>query len=170
MKILYNESEPFCMNIEKLNETNRAIPKPSINSPARENQTETNISNYLERYLKLACKKIVHDAEALFESADQVKMNTIKIAYPIILIFGLLGNLLSLIIMLKIYRGKKRGEQRFLINLIALSIADLAVLTFSCFREYSDDVLEWRLRSANLFFCKFFYFNCYLFSCFSSIP
>jgi hypothetical protein len=170
MNILFKEetkSETFCSNIQKL-KFKRSIYNQGINSPAKENPTETIISNYLEKYLKLFCEKIRHDEEALFESADQVKRDTIKIAYPIILIFGLLGNILSFLIMIKIYREKKRGEHRFLVNLIALSIADLAVLTFGCFREYSDDVLEWRLRSTNLFFCKFFYFNCYLFSCFSA--
>ena len=164
MNLIYNDeykSETFCLTIKQLN----LKENPSNQSI---NGTVNIISNHLEKYLKLVCHKIRQDETILFEPADQVKINTIKIAYPIILVFGLLGNILSFIIMLKIYKRKKRGENRFLINLTALTLADLAVLTFGCFREYSDDVLEWRLRSMNLFFCKLFYFNCYLFSCFSS--
>jgi hypothetical protein len=153
----YKKSETFCLTIEKLN-SNENISNQSISI----------ISNYLEKYLKLACQHIRREEKSLFEPVDQVKMNTMKIAYPLILVFGLVGNILSFIIMIQVYKRKRRAENRFAINLIALSIADLAVLTFGCFREYSDEVLEWRLRSTNLFFCKFFYFNCYLFSCFSS--
>ena len=93
--------------------------------------------------------------------------NIIKYTYPIILFVGIIGNILSFIIMLKIYR-RKRVSYKFAINLIALSLADLSVLIFGCFREYSDDVFDLKLKTMNNFSCKLLYFSCYLFSCFSA--
>lgn len=93
--------------------------------------------------------------------------NIIKYTYPIILFVGVIGNILSFIIMLKIYR-RKRVSYKFAINLIALSLADLSVLIFGCFREYSDDVFDFKLKTMNNFSCKLLYFSCYLFSCFSA--
>ena len=127
------------------------------------------ISIHLEKYLTIMCK--YHNEQSLKQSENknnQVNIFILKYIYPAILVFGLLGNLISLIIMIKIYKNKKKTRFRFSLNLAALSLADLAVLIFGCFREYSDDILEWRMRSMNMFMCKFIYFNCYLFSCFSA--
>ena len=96
-----------------------------------------------------------------------INFSIIKYIYPIILTIGIIGNILSIILMIKAYKIKKYSC-KFLINLIVLSIADLSVLIFGCFREYSDDVLEWKLRSMNIYSCKMIYFSCYLFSCFSA--
>ena len=96
-----------------------------------------------------------------------INYSIIKYIYPIILTVGIIGNILSIILMIKTYK-KKKYSCNFSFNLIALSIADLSVLIFGCFREYSDDVLEWKLRSMNIYSCKMIYFSCYLFSCLSS--
>jgi hypothetical protein len=168
MNLIFSEDskpENFCLTIERLNLT-EDISNESINTTQAQS-SDNIISNHLEKYLKIVCQHIMQNEKNLFGSSDQIKVNIVKIAYPIILVFGILGNLISLIIMIKIYR-RKNSLNRFSINLAALSLADLAVLIFGCFREYSDDVFEWRLRSINVFFCKSFYFNCYLFSCFSS--
>jgi hypothetical protein len=127
------------------------------------------ISIHLEKYLTIMCNH--HKEQSLKHSEDknsQVNIFILKYFYPAILVFGLLGNLVSLIIMINICKNKKKPRFRFSLNLAALSLADLAVLIFGCFREYSDDILEIRLRSMNVFMCKFIYFNCYLFSCFSA--
>ena len=124
-----------------------------------------NYFKIFENYLKIICE--IQDDGANEIQSDQIKLSILKYVYPIILVFGILGNIVSLTVMIKIYI-KKRGLYGFTLNLAALSLADLAVLIFGCFREYSDVILEWRLRSMNLFMCKFFYFNCYFFSCFSA--
>ena len=128
------------------------------------NDTQFLISNLLEN-LKVVCEK-PNDEINKFQS-NFIKLNIVKYVYPIILVFGIVGNILSFIVMLRVYKRKK-SSYRFALNLAALSLADLAVLIFGCFREYSDDILEWRMRSMNMFMCKFIYFNCYLFSCFSA--
>ena len=96
-----------------------------------------------------------------------INYSIIKYTFPIILTVGVIGNIISIIILIKTYKRKKHSC-KFLINLIALSIADLSVLIFGCFREYSDDVLEWKLRSMNIYSCKIIYFSCYFFSYLSS--
>ena len=123
------------------------------------------ISSQIDKYFNLVCEK----REIINENvhSNLIKLNIVKYIYPIILIFGLLGNVISLAVMIRIYRRKKHSY-KFSFNLAALSIADLAVLIFGCFREYSDDILDWRLRSRSAILCKMIYFNCYLFSCFSA--
>ena len=96
-----------------------------------------------------------------------INYSIIKYTYPVILTIGVIGNIVSIILLIKTYKRKKYSC-KFLINLIALSIADLSVLIFGCFREYSDDVLEWKLRSMNIYSCKIIYFSCYFFSYLSS--
>ena len=58
---------------------------------------------------------------------DSERANIIKLVYPFILIFGIFGNLLSLLVMTKI---TKRGinYQKFSFSLAVLSIADLGKL------------------------------------------
>ena len=110
---------------------------------------------------KLSPNKIIKNKQ------KSINYSIIKYIYPIILTVGIIGNILSIILMIKTYKRKKYSC-KFSFNLIALSIADLSVLIFGCFREYSDDVLEWKLRSMNIYSCKMIYFSCYLFSCLSS--
>ena len=104
------------------------------------------------------------------KSIDQTKMVKhfiLAYAYPVISILGIISNIISFIIMLRLYKRKK-NTYRFSIILAALSLADLAVLIFGCLREFTDHMLEWKLSSINIYFCKIIYFNCYLFSCFSA--
>lgn len=167
MNMIYNENsrpETLCLAFDRLN-ISESISNQSFNSSIK--STETLFSTYLEVYFKLICQQLRQDKKNLFGSPNQVNLNALKIAYPVLLVFGILGNLVSFVVMLKMHKRKKKSN-RFSINLAALALADLAVLIFGCFREYSDDILEWRIRSMNSFFCKLFYFECYLFSCFSA--
>ena len=125
---------------------------------------DSTVSYQIVNNMKFLCKK---QSNIQVDQSRLIKHYIIMYVYPIILVFGILGNILSFIVMLRVYRRKK-SSYRFALNLAALSLADLIVLIFGCFREYSDDILEIRLRSINIYFCKFIYFNCYLFSCFSS--
>ena len=111
--------------------------------------------------------KVLNQNKTTKNKQKSINFSIIKYIYPIILTVGIIGNILSIILLIKTYKRKKYSC-KFLINLIVLSIADLSVLIFGCFREYSDNVLEWKLRSMNIYSCKMIYFCCYLFSCLSS--
>ena len=162
MDIIYNENskpETFCLAFKRLNLDENTSNHGLNSSIIKEKSTETAISNYLKAYIKLICQQLKQN--------DPVNLNIVKIAYPILLVLGILGNLVSIMVMIKMYKRKNKSN-RYSINLAALAFADLVVLIFGCFREYSDDILEWRIRSMNAIFCKLFYFECYLFSCFSA--
>lgn len=120
-----------------------------------------NMSKYVEKIcLDLPMKLIKHEA-------DQMKLNLIKYFYPILLIFGIIGNLISFCVMVRIY---KRGKnfQKFALSLAALSIADLGILLFGCSIEYIEDFLGFQIRSSHEYICKLSVFICYLFSSFSA--
>ena len=128
------------------------------------NFPENMVSIEFQRYIKILCENRLGSPIHLGPSFKQI---LIKYIYPIILIFGILGNIISLMVMIRIYKRKKNFH-KFSLNLAALSLADLAVLLFGCFREYSDEVLDLRIRSSTVYMCKIIYFSCYLFSCFSA--
>ena len=154
------KTSEFCLNYFKFKSNNA--------SSTEQNDTEyldSQISDQMEKYVNIICEK--RDDFNLFLYQNSIKLYILKYVYPLLLAFGMLGNIISIVVMIRIYRRKKHSY-KFSFNLAALSIADLAVLIFGCFREYSDDILDWRLRSTNFFLCKMIYFNCYLFSCFSA--
>lgn len=123
------------------------------------------LSRQIDKYFSLACEK----TEIIKENvhSNLTKLNILKYIYPTILIFGLMGNMISLAATIRIYRRKKHSC-KFAINFAALSMANLAVLTFDCFREYSDYILDWGLASRSEILCKTIFFNCYLSGCFSA--
>ena len=124
----------------------------------------TTTSDQILNYVKMLCENYdMLNSESLVFSYKSI---LIYYLYPIILIFGILGNVISFLVMVKIYRLKKNCK--FALDLATISFADLAVLIFGCFREYADDVLNFNLRSSSIYACKIIFFNCYLFSCFSA--
>ena len=164
----------LCLNINQLNWIGTSL--NNNNSFLFESNEKINLLNEIN----IENHTVFDDAKSnLFifcEESNENKINhtqlhlksiIIKYIYPIIIIFGLLGNMMSFVMMVRVNKRKK-NLYRFSFNLAILSLADLAVLVFGCFREYSEEILDWRLRSMNLFLCKFIYFNCYLFSSFSS--
>jgi hypothetical protein len=165
MNLIYNENpETFCLAIERLNPSEN-ISNQSLNSSMA---AEKSISNYLEAYFTLICHQLRQSEQAhLFVSANQLNSSAVKFAYPVLLVLGVLGNTASFMAMLAMHKRKKKSN-RLSVNLAALAVADVGVLAFGCFREYSDDVLGWRVRSMNALLCKLLYFECYLFSCFSA--
>ena len=104
MNLIYSEDskpETFCLTIERLNLT-EDISNETINT-TRAQSAENTISKHLENYLKLVCQHVIQSERNSFGSSNQVKMNIVKIAYPVILVFGILGNIISLMTMMKIY-------------------------------------------------------------------
>jgi hypothetical protein len=114
-------------------------------------------STLIENYIKYLCQN----------SENEIKKNLIKYVYPIIIVFGLLGNILSFMVMHRIHR-KKKNFQKFSLNLATLSLADLGVLLFGCLREYLDDVHNFDLKTSSKFSCKTTLFLCYLFFSYSA--
>ena len=163
------ETNELCSTVNQFNnisintfierDTNR-----TLNGSYTAEYYDNTVSYQIVNNMKFLCKK---QSNIQIDQSRLIKHYIIMLVYPVILVFGILGNILSFIVMLRVYKRKK-SSYRFALNLAALSLADLVVLIFGCFREYSDDILEIRLRSFNIYFCKFIYFNCYLFSCFSS--
>lgn len=90
----------------------------------------------------------------------------VKYFYPIILAFGILSNMFSFWIMVKIYSQKKNAK--FALSLAILSLTDLAVLIFGCLSDYTERVYDFSLRSSSIYVCKFMFYSCYLFSCYSA--
>jgi hypothetical protein len=99
--------------------------------------------------------------------SDFIKYNLLKFIYPILLLFGIIGNLISFLVMVRIYYRGKNFKQ-FALSLAALSIADLGILVFACLMEYLEEFLQFHIKSSHLIVCKMFFFVCYLFSSFSA--
>ena len=116
-------------------------------------------------FLKV-CEKV--DQIFDYNSADNIRPILIKWIYPILLLFGIVGNGLPLVLMVKIYKSKKKENRNFSLCLAVLCIADLSVLLFAGLLEYLDEVLHAKIRSYSDYTCKFYFFNVYLFSTFSS--
>ena len=99
---------------------------------------------------------------------NQMRHNFIKYLWPILIVFGLFGNLISIIVMLKKYTSKTKYNKQFSFCLANLCFADLAIIFFGCIREYIDEVYNVSIRSKSIHSCRFFFFVCYLFSAYSS--
>lgn len=158
------------------------IESQEIDSSSAENSLKTsNSSDSLinNPYIKLICdnyyflnNKIGDNAQLSSfgtnnSTGDAFKLTLIKYTYPIILIFGLFGNVISFIVMLRIY-NKRKNFLNFSLSLATLALADIVVLIFGCLREYLDDVHNFSLKSSSAYSCKIILFTCYLFSCFSA--
>ena len=79
-----------------------------------------------------------------------------------------MGNILSLFLIIKTYRSKRKENRNLLFCLSIVCASDLSILIFGCFREYLEEVYGYHLRSANIYSCKILYFTVYFFSSFSS--
>lgn len=120
--------------------------------------------------IKLLCDKI--ESSKTQKSIDEtysklVKLNLIKYAYPCLFLFGIMGNILSLIVMIRVC-FKNKHFKIFAFSLAILAVADLTVLIFGCLREYAEEILNIQVRSFSSYSCKIFFFTCYLFSYFSA--
>ena len=112
--------------------------------------------------LLLACKDK--------QSRDTLKLYLVQYFYPVMILFGIVGNSLCLLLLVRNYRSKakKHSNNNFSFCLAILCCADLAVIIFGCLREYVDEMFAISIRATSIHMCKFFYFVCYLFSSYSS--
>ena len=96
------------------------------------------------------------------------KFGLLKYVYPILIVFGILGNSLSFLALIKINRMTKKSNRKFTVCLAILCFCDLILVIFSCLREHLEGVFHFSIRSYSTFTCKTFFFICYLFSSFAS--
>ncbi len=100
---------------------------------------------------------------------DFMKLNLIKFIYPILFLFGIFGNSISLIVMIKKYKSKNaKSNNDFFICLGALCFSDLVIIIFGCFREFLDEIFNASIRSHSKLSCRILMFVCYLFSSYTS--
>ncbi len=124
--------------------------------------------------------------------SNEIRLGLIKYFYPIILLVGLLGNLVSFVAMLRknsieckyivtytdtssstnSSRNKnhysKQPPHTFSFCLAMLCMADFFILVFGCLHEYAETTLGISVRSTFVITCKTVYFACYLFSSYVS--
>ena len=119
---------------------------------------------------------------------SSIQLFLIHYLYPIILVIGIFGNLVSFVAMLRksniecqyqnnnlLFTKRKRRSfnckqpiHTFSFCLAILCLADFFILVFGCLQEYVEIVYDVSLRSTYLFACKTIYFLCYLFSSYIS--
>ena len=92
----------------------------------------------------------------------------ITYVYPVLIIFGILGNSFSFLALSKIGRTKIKSNRNFTFCLATLCLTDMCLLVFGCLREYLEEVFRFELRAYSIYTCRFFFCVCYLFSAFSS--
>ncbi len=99
---------------------------------------------------------------------SQLKHNLIKYIYPILIIFGILGNLMALYILLKKAKLMVKFSRNFSFTVANLCVAHLFMIVLGCLREYIDEMFGISISSLSIYSCRIFYFSCYMFSAFSS--
>ena len=82
--------------------------------------------------------------------------------------FGLIGNVLPIIMVLITYKTKRKENRMFSFCLCLVCIADFCVLIFGCLREFLEEVLNVRFRTYSIYTCKIMFFSVYFFSSFSA--
>lgn len=115
------------------------------------------------------CGKFIQKFQYM-RTFNYLRYNLIKYLYPVLLVFGILGNILSAIVMIKIFKSRKKNanNRNFSFCLAILCLSDCAILLFGCFREYAEEIFNISIRSSSIYSCKLFYFGCYVFSSFSA--
>lgn len=102
-------------------------------------------------------------------TSNLVEYNLIKYVYPILLIFGLIGNFVSFVAMLKRYTSERsagssnKSTHMFSFSLAILCFVDFGVLVVACMDQYVEQTFEFSLRATSEYSCKALYFSCYLF-------
>ncbi len=100
--------------------------------------------------------------------SNAFRLKLITYTYPFLILFGLLGNVLPLIMVLKTYNTKRKENRMFSFCLFIICAADLCVLIFGCLREFLEEVFSIKIRTNSIYSCKLMLFSVYLFSSFSS--
>ena len=178
--MVYSKIENICLlldverklDVPYLSLSNLSIDYSSeqLSSSSLSNQSnflnaEKAFNNSFPDFIEAFCSDLPYKLQKV--DSEKLRISLIKYLYPVILLLGLFGNLITFSVMIKIY---KRGKnfKKLALSLAALSIADLSILIFGCGREYLETILMISIRSSNIYSCKLIYFLCYLFSSFSA--
>ena len=179
-----DEIEKFCTFLQR---TNQAIKQSAskfyaLASPNLWPEDASNLTAEFDSEFKLfnatpdknlfeACLKL-NELTTEQTQRNQAKYVMTTYAYPFILIFGILGNIVSCLAMVKKYKSEKKSQRKnvhtFAFCLAILCFADLNILLLGCLTEYIEQVFDYSVRQSSVFACKFLYFTCYLFSSFVS--
>ena len=99
-------------------------------SPVTENITETArkiervVQDNVYKAIEDFCRELPLHMSKLTLERQRSKM--IKITYPVILVFGIIGNLFSFLVMAKIFKRSKKFH-KFAFSLAVLSLTDLGM-------------------------------------------
>ena len=100
-------------------------------------------------------------------NSNLLKNLIIEYIYPILLVIGLFGNMISLITMIRIYQRKK-VPKTVAVSLAALACADIFVLVFGCLREWIEIKFNVEIKTINNLSCKIILYLCYVSSSYSA--
>ena len=125
--------------------------------------TNKSLSNEFLMKIKDTCLTLSE-----LNKSNGIRVSLIKHVYPVLFIFGLIGNCLSLMLISKTYRQKSKENRNFLFCLSVICYSDLFVLIFGLFREYLEEIIGYKIRSHSIYSCKFIFLSVYFFSSFSS--
>jgi hypothetical protein len=131
-------------------------------------RNESSGTNFNNGIIQDICDNILMMEKSPTANSSPLMIRTlVKYIYPVLLVFGLFGNFISLLAMTRIY-SRRKNYLKFSLSLATLALTDLIVLLIGCLREYLDDVFSLSIRSTSNLSCKLIFFGCYLFSCFSA--
>lgn len=144
-----NFLEKICLTLANANTTDNRINILRIYDLAQgnvENWNKTIVSNdtFLtgqNRYLKnisVLCeyfeeKNINNNMDSF--PINKIKYNLIKFVYPFVVFFGVISNLLSIFLLLKIKSTKSKANRNFSSCLIMLASSDVILILFGSLRE-----------------------------------
>ena len=118
-----------------------------------------------DKYLSWTCNATSTEDIDVSTQSNRIKLDLIKYVYPFLIVFGLLGNLLSFKVMLKRFRCEKEKSS---LSLAILSLADLAIILLGPTRELLENTFHLEIKSYSGLTCKFIFYAAYLLSAFSA--
>jgi hypothetical protein len=149
------------INISSLIKNGSLIGNSTTENDDQFKNSSSNILNQSDMMkLMYFCKKLTPHS--------QLKHNLIKYIYPILIIFGILGNFMALYILLKKSKLMLKFSRNFSFTVANLCVAHLFMIVLGCLREYIDEMFGISISSLSIYSCRIFYFSCYMFSAFSS--
>ena len=105
-----------------------------------------------------------HNIKPFVTDIESVSLYVIKIVSPILFSLGIVGNLLTILILLK---KKNRGTSTAVL-LTVLAFSDLVIILTGLFSQWMEVMWNWDIRTVNNVFCKVHVFLTYFSVHFSS--
>lgn len=158
-----------CMMLQNESFLSQALQNPAATAQSSPLLSLFLLNNDSFDFVHRICENYYYSSSQPKSSSARSALNQslIKYIYPVLLVLGVLGNLISFLALLRIY-SRRKGHLKFSLSLAALALTDLVVMLIGCLREYLDQVLSLDIRSSSRLACKSILFSCYLFSCYSA--